>query len=114
MPRTIRFHLDENCARAIAEGLRRQGIDVTMTPEAGLLGAPDEDQLACSLREQRVLFTQDRDLLRLHASGTPHSGIAYCKKDTLGIGEIIRGLILIWQIYDPQEMANRIEYLTKT
>ena len=29
MPRTIRFHLDEHCATAIAEGLRRRGIDVT-------------------------------------------------------------------------------------
>ena len=29
MPRTIRFHLDENCPRAVATGLRRRGIDVT-------------------------------------------------------------------------------------
>jgi hypothetical protein len=35
MPRTIRFHLDENCDRAIAERLRRRGIDVTTTPEEG-------------------------------------------------------------------------------
>lgn len=39
MPRTIRFHLDENCSHAIAAGLRRRGIDVTTTPEAGLLNA---------------------------------------------------------------------------
>jgi hypothetical protein len=43
MPRTIRFHLDENCSHAIAAGLRRRGIDVTTTPEAGLLGAGDAD-----------------------------------------------------------------------
>jgi hypothetical protein len=29
MLQTIRFHLDENCAKAIATGLRRHGIDVT-------------------------------------------------------------------------------------
>ncbi len=29
MPRTIRFHLDENSDPAIAAGLRRYGIDVT-------------------------------------------------------------------------------------
>jgi hypothetical protein len=45
MPRTIRFHLDENCPRAIAAGLRRRGIDVTTTPEAGLMGASDEQQV---------------------------------------------------------------------
>jgi hypothetical protein len=44
MPRTIRFHLDENCAGAIATGLRRHGIDVTSTPEVGLLGAPDPEE----------------------------------------------------------------------
>jgi hypothetical protein len=32
MPKTIRFHLDENCNRAIAEGLRRRGVDVMTTP----------------------------------------------------------------------------------
>jgi hypothetical protein len=42
MPRTILFHLDENCHRAIAEGLRRRGIDVTTTPEVGLISATDE------------------------------------------------------------------------
>jgi hypothetical protein len=45
MPRTIRFHLDENCAHSIAAGLRRRGIDVTTTRDAGLLGATDEYQL---------------------------------------------------------------------
>jgi hypothetical protein len=42
MPRTIRFHVDENRARAVAEGLARRGIDVTTTPETGLMGAIDE------------------------------------------------------------------------
>jgi predicted nuclease of predicted toxin-antitoxin system len=111
MPRTIRFHLDENCPRALAVGLRRRGIDVTSTPEAGLLEATDEVQTAHALSEGRVIFTQDEDFLAIHASGTPHTGIVYCKKDTRGIGEIIRGLILIWEVYDPDDMAGRIEYL---
>ncbi len=33
MPRTIRFHLDEHCPHAIADGLRRFGIDVTTAAE---------------------------------------------------------------------------------
>ena len=36
MARTMRFHLDEHVPHAIAEGLRRRGIDVTTTVEAGL------------------------------------------------------------------------------
>lgn len=49
MSRTIRLHLDENCPYAIAEGLRRRGIDVTTTSEAGLMGATDEEQTAYAL-----------------------------------------------------------------
>ena len=69
MPRTIRFHLDENCTKAIARGLRRQGIDVTTTSEAGLIGATDEEQAADALSKGRVIFTQDRDFLRIHTAG---------------------------------------------
>jgi len=111
MPRTIRFHLDENCHGAIAGGLRRRGADVTTTPEVGLMTASDEEQAAYALAENRVIFTQDRDFLRLHAAGMSHAGIAYCDKDTLSIGEIITALVLIWEIYEPEEMANRVEYL---
>jgi predicted nuclease of predicted toxin-antitoxin system len=111
MPRTIRFHLDENCTKAIAVGLRRHGIDVTTTPEARLLGVIDEEQAAYALSQGRVIFTQDRDFLRIHAAGVPHAGIAYCEKDTRGIGEIITALELIWEIYEPEEMANRVEYI---
>ncbi len=111
MPRTIRFHLDENCPRALAVGLRHRDIDVTSTPEAGLLEATDEVRTDHALGEGRVIFTQDEDFLAIHASGAPHPGIVYCKKDTRSIGNIIRGLILIWEVYDLHEMAVRIEYL---
>lgn len=39
MTKTIRFHLDENVSNAIAEGLRRRGIDVITTPETDMMGA---------------------------------------------------------------------------
>ena len=111
MPRTIRFHLDENCSKAIAGGLARRGIDVTTTPEVGLTRAIDEQQVAYCLAERRVLFTQDQDFLRLHAAGFKHAGIAYCAKDTKPTGEIIQRLVLIWEIYEPEDVAGRVEYL---
>lgn len=111
MARTIRFHLDECCDPAIAEGLRRRGIDVTTTPEVGLRRAEDQQQAAYGLAEDRVIVTHDADFLRIHAAGVPHAGIAYRDKDTIGIGEIIKRLVLIWEIYEPAEMTNRVEYL---
>jgi predicted nuclease of predicted toxin-antitoxin system len=101
MARTILFHLDENCHRAIAEGLRRRGVDVTTTPEAGLLNATDNGQLVYCQAHARVLFTQDRDFLRIHAAAIAHPGIVYCDKDTRSIGEIL----------EPADMVNRVEFL---
>ena len=111
MPKTILFHLDENCTKAIAQGLRRFGVDVTTTAEVGLLGATDEEQAGYALSANRVVFTQDRDFLRIHAAGVVHAGIAYCEKDARSIGEIIDGLVLIWQIYEQDEIAGHIEYI---
>jgi predicted nuclease of predicted toxin-antitoxin system len=111
MARTIRFHLDENCHRAIAEGLRRRDIDVTTTPEAGLMGASDEQQAAYGLAQCRVIFTQDRDFLVLHGAGASHAGIAYYDNGTRTVGQIIQGLVLIWEILEPEEMAGQVEYI---
>ena len=111
MLRTIRFHLDENCSPAIADGLRRRGIDVTTTPEVGLVSAIDEDQAAYCLSEGRVIFTQDTDFLRINASGTPHAGIVYCHQQKLGIGDIIRGLTRVWEQMEPVEMRDWLVYL---
>jgi predicted RNase H-like HicB family nuclease len=46
MAATIRYHLDEHVATAVALGLRLRSIDVSTTFEEGLIAAPDEDQLA--------------------------------------------------------------------
>jgi predicted nuclease of predicted toxin-antitoxin system len=113
MPRTIRFHLDEHCNPAIAAGLRRHGINVTTTADAGLLSAPDEEHAAYALSQTRVIFTQDKDFLRRHDAGIPHAGIVYCRQQSRTIGQIIEGLRLIWELFEPDEMRGRVEYLPR-
>ena len=111
MPRTIRFHLDENCPAAIAEGLRRRGIDITTTLEAGLLMASDEEQTVYALAEGRVIFTLDKDFLRINAAGIPHADIFYCRQGKRSLGDIVQGLTEIWEIMEPGEMQNWLVYL---
>ena len=41
---SIRFQLDEHIDHAIADGLRRYGVEVTVTSEVGLLHAGDDVQ----------------------------------------------------------------------
>lgn len=107
----IRFHLDEHIHSAIAEGLRRRGIDVTTTAEAGLRGAEDEKHIEFALQSGRVTFTQDNDFLRLHSQGVPHAGIAYCRHGTHTIGQILRSLTVIHESMKPEEVAGQILYL---
>jgi Domain of unknown function (DUF5615) len=111
MPRTIRFHLDENCSQAIAEGLRRRGVDVTTTPEVGLLGALDEEQLAYCFVEGRVIFSSDEDMLRLAAAGVEHAGVAFRQQRRRGVGDIVRALVLLWERLEPDEMVGQVKYL---
>jgi predicted nuclease of predicted toxin-antitoxin system len=109
--RTIRFHLDEHVPAAIADGLRRRGIDVTTTTGAGLCGATDPAQLAYTNVEGRVIVTQDDDFLILANLGVTHPGIAYCRQNTRSIGEMIAGLELIWELCDAAELRNRVEFI---
>jgi hypothetical protein len=111
MPRTIRFHLDEDTDPAIAAGLRRHGINVTTSQEIGLLGALDPVQLAHAHAEERVLFTHNADHVALGAQGVEHSGIAYCHQRRRSLGEIVAGLVLIWEVCEPDEMRNRVEFI---
>jgi predicted nuclease of predicted toxin-antitoxin system len=58
----MRFKLDENLSRSVAELFRTAGHDVMTVRDQGLRGAPDEQVFEVSVREGRVLVTLDRDL----------------------------------------------------
>lgn len=82
-----------------------------VTPsEAGLLGASDDEYLAHSRSEGRVLVTHDGDFLRLHRL-QDHTGIAYCEQGTRTIGQLVAGLVLIYEVLEPSEIAGRVEFL---
>lgn len=111
MPDRIRFHLDEQVDPDIARALRQHGIDVSTTVDAGLRTATDVAQLAFARRENRVLITHDADFLRLAAQNAEHNGIAYCHKSERSLGEIIRSLILMYEVLMPEEIVGRVEFL---
>jgi hypothetical protein len=111
MPKTIRFHLDENCDAAIAVGLRLHGVDVTTTAAVGLGGALDEEHVAFGLAEGRVIFTHDSDFVALHHAGVRHAGISYCHQQRDSLGEVIRRLVLIWGVYEADEFRDHLECL---
>ncbi|MDJ0578449.1 DUF5615 family PIN-like protein [Crocosphaera sp.] len=107
----ICFHLDEQVDPQIALQLGSRGIDVTTTITAGLRTASDESQLDFIRQQKRVNFTHDRDFLIIASQTNEHPGIIYSKQRTRSLGEIIEGLMLIYQVYSPEEMVGRVEYL---
>ncbi len=107
----IRFHLDEQVDPEIALQLRRRGIDVTTTVEVGLRTSSDKSQLDFIRQQKRVLFTHDRDFLIIASLTSAHPGIVYCKQKTRSLGEMIEGLILIYEVYSPEDVVGRVEYL---
>ncbi len=110
MRKKITYFTDEHVSNAVVKGLRQRGIDVISVAEAEMLGATDEEHIAFALIENRVIFTQDDDFLRLHSSGVKHAGIVYAKQGT-PISRIIYGLLLIYQVLDAEEMKGHIEFL---
>ncbi|MFH0924937.1 MAG: DUF5615 family PIN-like protein [bacterium] len=106
----ISFYADENIPPAIVAGLRHREVDVLTTKEAGMLGASDDAHLELANVQQRVIITKDVDFLRLHAESINHSGIVHISQER-SIGDIIRGLMLIYQVLEVDEMQNHIEFL---
>ncbi len=107
----VRYHLDEHIDHAVAEGVRRRGIDVTTAAEAGLIGAPDLAHLQFAASQQRVVVTHDADFLRLANDGVPHHGIAYQHVRRFTIGGMILALAALWRARSTEEMINQVEFL---
>lgn len=107
----IRFHLDEHIDSSIADALRRHGIDTTTTVEAGLRTRGDEAQLAFVRNEHRVLVTSDKGFLRFAGSNSEHPGVVFVSSDAGSIGEVIKALILVYEVLMPDEMQGHVEYL---
>jgi predicted nuclease of predicted toxin-antitoxin system len=111
MAERVRFHLDEQMDPDIALALRRHDIDVTTTVEAGLRTEEDGLQLDYIRAEGRVIVTDDTDFLRIAASTSDHPGVVFCRRSRHTLGEVIKFLLLVHDVYDAADMAGRVEFL---
>ncbi len=110
MREEIKYQMDEHVPTAVTTGLRARGVDVVTSQGSGLLAASDEEHLAQATADGRVIFTQDADFLRLHAKGLSHAGIVYAHQQT-PIGDVIRGLMLIYRVLEATDMHNHVEFV---
>ena len=111
----IKIYTNESVQVAIAEGLKRRGIDARSCRDIGNYGLTDEQQLDYACKSNLVIFTHDDDFLKLSAKyiaqGKKHSGVIYSHQKDYSIGECIRRIKLIVDVLSPEEMRNHIEFL---
>jgi hypothetical protein len=111
----IRLYMDVHIHRAITAGLRLRGVDVLTAQEDGYRTADDDVLLDRATELQRVLFTQDEDLLaeakQRQVNGISFGGVIYAHQLRVTIGRCVEDLELIAKAGTLEEMLNRVEYL---
>lgn len=107
--------MDVHVRRAVTEGLRLRGIDVLTAQEDGRRRLADPLLLDRAGELNRLLFTQDDDLLReaklRQQSGIEFAGIVYAHQLNISIGECVDDLEIIAGASELSEWVNRVEYL---
>lgn len=112
---TIRLYMDLHIRRSITEGLRRNGIDVITAQGAGCVELNDPDLLDRATQLGRVLLSMDDDLLteasRRQTEDIPVAGVIYAHQLRITVGQAVRDVSLISEVYDLADIANSVEFL---
>ncbi len=112
---SLQFFMDHHVPASITTELRRRGIDVLTAQEDGSDQLVDDLLLDRAGTLNRVLFSQDRDLLRIanerFKAGQDFAGVIYAHQLHITIGQAIRDLELIAQVLAPDDMQNQIVFL---
>ena len=100
----VKFYLDENLSPEIIRQLQRDGIDIIRGP----LGGQDPEHLQLATDMGRVVCTEDRDFLRLAASGIEHAGVVKGEQNKHSMGDWVKYLRLAHAVYTADEMRNDV------
>lgn len=112
---TLPIYMDENVHGAISSGLRQQGIDVLTVQEDNRSGISDPAVMARAVELNRILFSQDDDLLaeasKYQDAGEPFPGVVFARQNRVSIGICIQDLKLISTLGNPNEFKDRVIFL---
>jgi predicted nuclease of predicted toxin-antitoxin system len=112
---SLQLYMDVHVPSAITDALSRRGVDVITAQEDSATILDDDALLDRATAIGRVLFSMDTDLRReavlRQRSGKNFSGVIAADQMGITIGQCIADLELIATVYDPEDIANRLEYL---
>jgi predicted nuclease of predicted toxin-antitoxin system len=111
---SLSLYMDAHVPRPLTLGLRLRGIDVVTAQEDGADRLHDPNLLDRATQMGRVLFTFDSDFLQeaavRQARGQAFSGVIL-QGQGVELGQCLEDLELICKIYEPSDIADRVEYL---
>ena len=107
--------MDVHVPAAITRGLLLRDVDVLTAQIDGTTELEDPDLLDRATDLERVLFSQDEDLLaeaaKRQRNGQRFGGVIYAHQLDITIGRTIEDLEVLAQAGTPEDFANRVEYL---
>jgi hypothetical protein len=110
----LALYLDQHVPRAITAGLRLRGVDVLTAFEDGASDASDQTLLDRATELNRVLFSQDADLLveaaHRHATGDLFGGVIYAHQ-RISIGICVRDLEIVAKVGEPGDLLQQVLFL---
>ncbi|MEM6517820.1 MAG: DUF5615 family PIN-like protein [Cyanobacteria bacterium P01_C01_bin.70] len=112
---SLALYMDENVHGAITNGLRQHRVNVLTVREDNRSGVSDPDVLDRATELQRVLFSQDDDLLaeakRRQTMAIAFPGVVFAQQSRASIGTCIRDLELIATLGKRSEFENQVQFL---
>jgi hypothetical protein len=112
---SVALYMDVHVRPAVTNGLRLRAVDVITAQEDGTARWPDDRLLACAGELGRVLFSKDDDLLaeaELHQrEGSHFAGVIFAHQLAITIGQCVKDLEFIAKAAEPEDLANRVEFL---
>jgi hypothetical protein len=111
----LEFYMDQHVESAVTEGLRNRGIRVLTAQEDDTSQASDDELLSRATSLGRILFTQDKDFLRIgpewQADGRGFAGIVYSPQQQRTVRQVIDYLELVANAMSSDEMRNQVDYV---
>lgn len=111
----VSIYTDESVSVAVATGLKRRGVKALSVRDVGNLGMSDDEQFAYATANHLLLFTHDTDFLQLahhqNNKSEEHWGIIYVHQSKFSIGDCIRRLKEIADLFEQEDFKNYIGFL---
>jgi hypothetical protein len=114
----IRLYIDEDSFdKSLVAAFRSKDLDVITVADANKESCSDEDQLAWSAEQGRVIYSYNRrDFCRLHgeflSTERNHAGIIVLRQQRYSVGQQLQGILALISTQTAEDMVNQLVFLS--